>query len=170
MYVQLWLTLWPHGLLLLSSSVWRSFQALILEWAAISFSMGSSQTRNRTWVSCITGRFFTNWATNSLYFNLSSIQFSSVQSLSRVWLFVIPWAGACQAPPCMGFSRQEYWSGLPSPSLIIPCRLTNSSLFCKATSSVSNPLPDTQTKRHVLWGWVTFRSTSSISRLLGENE
>ena len=29
---------------------------------------------------------------------------------------VIPWAVACQAPLSMGFSRQEYWSGLPFPS------------------------------------------------------
>ena len=32
--------------------------------------------------------------------------------LSRVWLFATPWTAAYQAPPCMGFSRQEYWSGL----------------------------------------------------------
>ena len=31
-------------------------------------------------------------------------------------LFVIPWTVACQAPLFMGFSRQEYWSGLPFPS------------------------------------------------------
>ena len=36
--------------------------------------------------------------------------------LSRVWLFEIPWTAAHQAPPSMGFSRQEYWSGVPSPS------------------------------------------------------
>ena len=36
--------------------------------------------------------------------------------LSYVQLFVIPWTVACQAPPSMGFSRQEYWSGLPFPS------------------------------------------------------
>ena len=35
-------------------------QARILEWVAISFSRGSSQPRNRTQVSCIAGRFFTN--------------------------------------------------------------------------------------------------------------
>ena len=34
---------------------------------------------------------------------------------SRVWLFVIPWTTACLAPLSMGFSRQEYWSGLPCP-------------------------------------------------------
>ena len=36
--------------------------------------------------------------------------------LSRVQLFVIPWTVACQAPLSMGFSRQEYWHGLPLPS------------------------------------------------------
>ena len=35
--------------------------------------------------------------------------------LSHVGLFVTPWTIACQAPLSMGFPRQEYWSGLPSP-------------------------------------------------------
>ena len=41
-----------------------------------------------------------------------------VKSLSRVQLFGTPWTVAYQAPPPppMGFSRQEYWSGLPFPS------------------------------------------------------
>ena len=39
-----------------------------------------------------------------------------MKSLSRVRLFVTPWTVAYQAPPSMGFSRQEYWSGLPFPS------------------------------------------------------
>ena len=38
------------------------------------------------------------------------------KSLSRVLLFVTPWTVAYQAPPSMGFSRQECWSGLPFPS------------------------------------------------------
>ena len=41
-----------------------------------------------------------------------------VKSLSRVWLFATPWTAAFQAPPPMGFSRQEYWSGVPVPSPI----------------------------------------------------
>ena len=40
-----------------------------------------------------------------------------VKSLSRVQLFVTPWTVAYQAPPSMGFGKQEYWSGLPFPSL-----------------------------------------------------
>ena len=40
-----------------------------------------------------------------------------MKSLSRVRLFVTPWTVAYQASPSMGFSRQDYWSGLPFPSL-----------------------------------------------------
>ena len=40
-----------------------------------------------------------------------------VKSLSRVQLLATPWTAAYQAPLCMGFSRQEYWSGVPLPSL-----------------------------------------------------
>ena len=39
-----------------------------------------------------------------------------VKSLSRIRLFATPGTVACQAPLSMGFSRQEYWSGLPFPS------------------------------------------------------
>ena len=40
----------------------------------------------------------------------------NVKSLSHVRLLATPWTAAYQAPPSMGFSRQEYWSGVPSPS------------------------------------------------------
>ena len=39
-----------------------------------------------------------------------------VQSLSHIRLWATPRTAAYQAPPSMGFSRQEYWSGVPSPS------------------------------------------------------
>ena len=39
-----------------------------------------------------------------------------VKSLSRVRLFATPWTAAYQAPLTMGFSRQEYWNGVPLPS------------------------------------------------------
>ena len=42
-----------------------------------------------------------------------------VKSLSRARLCVTPWTAAYQAPPSMGFSRQEYWSGVPLPSLSV---------------------------------------------------
>ena len=39
-----------------------------------------------------------------------------VKSLSHVQLFAMPWTVACQTPLSVGFSRQEYWSGLPFSS------------------------------------------------------
>ena len=47
--------------------------------------------------------------------SLSSTE-SEVKSPRRVRLFATPWTVAHQASPSMGFSRQEYWSGLPFPS------------------------------------------------------
>jgi len=41
---------------------------------------------------------------------------SCARLLSHVWLFATLWSAACQAPPSMEFSRQEYWSRLPFPS------------------------------------------------------
>ena len=43
--------------------------------------------------------------------------------LSRVRLLATPWTAAHQAPPSMGFSRQEYWSGVPLPSPILHTQL-----------------------------------------------
>ena len=44
------------------------------------------------------------------------LQCMKVKSLSRVRLLATPWIAAYQAPPSMGFSKQEYWSGVPLPS------------------------------------------------------
>ena len=51
-----------------------------------------------------------------------------VKLLSRVWLFKAPWTAAYQAPPSTGFSRQEYWSGVPLPSPIILWDLTKNDI------------------------------------------
>ena len=53
----------PMDYSLPNSSIHGIFQARILEWVAISFSMGSSQPRDRTLVSCTASRLFTVWAT-----------------------------------------------------------------------------------------------------------
>ena len=47
-----------------------------------------------------------------------------VKSLSRVRLLATPWTAAYQAPLPMGFSRQEYWSGVPLPSPCLETRTT----------------------------------------------
>ena len=50
------------------------------------------------------------------FFTTSATWEAEVKSLSRVRLFATPGTVAHQAPPSMGFSRQEYWNGLPFPS------------------------------------------------------
>ena len=61
-----------------------------------------------------------------------------MKSLSRVQLFVNPWAVAYQVPPSMGFSRQEYWSGLPFPS---PGDLPNPGIEPGSPASQADSLP-----------------------------
>ena len=48
-----------------------------------------------------------------------------VKPLSHVRHLATPWTAAHQAPPSMGFSRQEYWSGVPLPSPSLGSRETN---------------------------------------------
>ena len=60
-----------------------------------------------------------------------------VKSLSRVRLLATPWTVAHQAPPSMGFSRQEYWSGVPLPS---PIGLTRQTFVGKVMSLHFNML------------------------------
>ena len=57
----------PMDCSLPSSSAHGILQAKILEWVSISFSRGSSQLRDRTWVCCMAGRFFTIWATKEAH-------------------------------------------------------------------------------------------------------
>ena len=58
-------------------SVHGIFQARVLEWAAISFSRGSSWPRDQTQVSCIAGRHFALWATREVPFDNYSNIYSS---------------------------------------------------------------------------------------------
>ena len=51
-----------------------------------------------------------------VFHKISNVLKVKVKSLSQVRLFATPWTVAYQASPSMGFSRQEYWSGLPFPS------------------------------------------------------
>ena len=52
----------------------------------------------------------------AIFFSIAWKWKVKVKSLSPVWLFATPWTAAYQAPPLMGVSRQEYWSGVPLPS------------------------------------------------------
>ena len=81
------------------------------------FSRGPSRPRDWTCVSCsscIAGRFFTIWATREAL----RYRFRSVQSLSYVWLFVTPWAAACQAS--LSITNSQSLLKLISIEFVIP--------------------------------------------------
>ena len=61
-----------------------------------------------------------------------------LSSLSLVRLFATPWVIACQAPLSIGFSRQEYWSGLPCP---LPGDLPNPGIKPRSPILQANSLP-----------------------------
>ena len=101
------------------SSVHGILQARILEWVAIPSSRGASWPRD--WMlSSMAGRSHQGSPKNpwrdGLCLEYAYASEVKVKSLSRVRLFETPWTVAHQAPPSMGFSKQEYWSGLPFPS------------------------------------------------------
>ena len=85
------------------SPVPEILQARTLEWVAISFS--------NAW----------KWEVKVKLLRLSTWKLHSC-----VWLLATPWTSVYQAPPSMGFSRQEYWSGVPLPS---PCYIVGSCLL-----------------------------------------
>ena len=69
-----------------------------------------------------------------------------LKSLRRVWLLATPWTAAYQAPASMGFSRQEYWSGLPLPSLISPVEELKNSVLQRFSSIRFRDNVQSQTK------------------------
>ena len=72
-----------------------------------------------------------------------------VKSLSRVRLFKTPWNAAYQAPLSMGFSRQEYWSGVPLPS---PVELSRGAeMFIVCTIQHGSHQPPSATRN---WIWI----------------
>ena len=109
------------------SSVLGIFQAIILEWIAIPLSRGSSQLRDWIHISCVGRQILTTKTPRKSHIGWS-VQFSSVQSLSHVQLFAMPWIAAHQA----SLSITSSWSLLklmpielvmPSRHLILCCPL-----------------------------------------------
>ena len=111
------------------SSAYGAFQARKLEWVAISLSRDGPKSGTEPMSPAspaLAGGFF--------FLPLGPLgkprkapkvpqktkpgpsHLQKAKLLSRIWLFATPWTVTYQAPPSMGFSRQEYWSGLTFPS------------------------------------------------------
>ena len=99
-----------------------------------------------------------------------------VKSLSQVRPSATPWTAAFQAPPSMGSSRQEYWSGVPLPSLLWrPTRpfRTNTQKRCpfhsRGLECKNRKSRNTWSNRQI-WPWNTEWSKAKANRVLQENE
>ena len=118
------------------SSVHGIIQARILEWVAISFSRGSSQPRDQTWVSCTEGRFFTVWATRLTLISFSQFEYSVFSnrpsclsaSLTSGHLCWLPLYLEC--PPYLSFSGKfsHFWTS-QKPLLMVSGRYGLSHLW-----------------------------------------
>ena len=89
--------------------------------------------------------------------------------LSRVRLFETPWTAAYQAPPSMGFSRQESWSGVPLPSLIYI--YITESLCCTLETNTTLQINYTSIKRkeiHLRCGVMMWQGYSEVSQVCRE--
>ena len=71
------------------SSAHGILQARILEWVAIPFSRGSSQTRDRIWVSCLAGRFFPIWVTSEAHWASTTCQILLIHNICKTLLNLI---------------------------------------------------------------------------------
>ena len=78
---------------------------------------------------------------------------AKVKFLSCVLLLATPWTAAYQAPPPMGFSRQEYWSGVPLPSLTVLEKILQSPLDCKEIKLVNRKEKSTLNIHWRDWCW-----------------
>ena len=94
-----------------------------------------------------------------------------VKSLSRVRPSAIPWTAAYQAPLSMGFSRQEYWSGVPLPSLkkeIAGKSLQLCPTLCHPIdgSPPGSPVPGILQARVLEWVAIAFSTGQLYKRLI----
>ena len=136
--------------LLWRDSFWNQCLKFVLTWGglllAVSFpclesSLDEAENTGRAALSGDTEKQY-DWNFQQCFMCLLSSEFAhvkvKVKSLSRVRLFATPWTLAYQAPPSMGFSRQEYWSGLPFPS---PGDLPNPGIKPRSLTLQADALP-----------------------------
>ena len=110
----LWEAVWGEAEPVLHFSHLVIFRLFVTQWtAACQASLSITNSQSLLKLVSIASVMPSNPVLNLAPY---AFPLGEVKSLSRVWLFVTPWTVAYQAPLSMGFSRQQYWSGLPFPS------------------------------------------------------
>ena len=148
--LQLCLTLCnPMDCSLPGSSVHGILQARILEWVTISFSRGSSQPRDRTWVSRIGGRRFNLWATRQTFFG--KVMSLLLNMLSRLVITFL------SRSKCLFIS----WLQSPSAVFLEP-RKIKSDTVSTVSPSISHEVMGSGAVILVFW-MLSFKPTFSLS-------
>ena len=91
-----------------------------------------------------------------------------LSNFSHVRLFATPWTAAYQAPPSMGFSRQEYWSRVPLPSLLNVAQFSSVQFSRSVVSDSSRPQGLQPTRRLHPWDFPGKSTGVGCHRLLRE--
>ena len=105
--------------------------------------------------------FFTSPILKTHLFSLSPMCCPVLSTFSRIWLFATPWTIAHQYPLSMGFSRQEYWSGLPCSS---PVKVKVAQLCSTLCNSMDSRVHGILQARILKWVVVPFSRRSSQPR------
>ena len=145
------------------------FQELVMDrkaWSAAVHGVAKSRTQLSDWTELTEGEIHavrkgTGNFKETKYFFKEILNYIAVvcsvalllllSRFSRVRLLATPWTAAYQAPPSMGFSRQEYWSGVPLPSVAQSYPILCDPMYCSMPGfPVLHHLPEVA-QTHVHW-------------------
>ena len=139
------------------------------------YKNGHSRTTHNS-QSSIAGRITCPLERRQEVFTFVLLLLLLLSSFSRVQLCATPWTAAHQAPPSLGFSRQEHWSGLPFPSPMHESRkwkrnrsVISDWLFVTPWTAAYQAPPSTGFSRQEYWSGVPLSSPFCIADWLNNN-
>ena len=143
---------------------------LLPQWCLVSTASPITLSRLLPWSFALEPNHFGEWM-NNYTSEWTCCLLLLLSRLSRVRLCATPWTAAHQAPPSLGFSRQEHWSGLPFPSpmheseVAQPCLTVSDPMDCSLRGS---PVHGIFQARVLEWGAIAFSGTCCLLVILLE--